>query len=400
MKILMVISQFCPIIGGAEKQAQLLAQKLIEKGVEVKVVTGWWKMKTPRKEILNGVQIFRNFSFWGMWGVKGLRPLGVLMYMISLAVYLVVHKNDYDIIHVHQALYPAFVSTFVGQQVLRKPVIVKTASSGITSDIEQLKQVPLGNYQLRYLLSKMNSLVTVSNAGGKEFTSLGFPESRIKNIPNGVALPHHGKVNYGQVKRVITTARLSKEKGIDILIRAWGHVVSEEKESKLVIVGDGTLMDELKKLAECLGVGESIIFTGMVQNTTRYLIEADIFVLPSRAEGLSNALLEAMSYGLPCIGTYVGGNVELFGEEGNKTIRAGEFIISKNGLLVNQEDVKGLSDAMLYLIRNGSKREELGNCARLSVRENYSIELIADKYIRLYQHVLDGESSCVESVEK
>lgn len=392
MNVLMVISQFHPVIGGAEKQAQLLAQKLIEKGIQIQLVTGWWKRGIPRREIINGIQIFRNFSFWGMFGIKGLRPLGALTYMSTLGIYLLSHRREYDIIHVHQALHPAFVSVFVAKHFLGKQVIVKTASSGMTSDIKQLKQVPLGNFQLRYLLRNMECLVAVSNAGGKEFNDIGFPESQIVHIPNGVVLPHDGKANYGQVKRVITTARLSKEKGIDILLKAWDRVVRQEKGLKLIIVGDGPLAGELKKLSESLGVTDSVTFMGMVQNVMDYLKNADFFVLPSRTEGLSNALLEAMSYGLPCIATKVGGNIELVGEDDHKKIMPGKFIIARNGLLVNPDDVEGISEAMLYLIRNGAEREEMGNKGRLYIEKNYSIDLIADKYIALYQRMLDRKS--------
>jgi len=392
MKILMVISQFHPIIGGAERQAQLLAQKLIEKGIQVHVVTGCWKRGIQRREIINRVQIFRNFSFWGMFGIKGLRPLAALTYMATLGIYLLAHGREYDLIHVHQALHPAFVSVLVAKHFFGKPVIVKTASSGMTSDIKQLKQVPLGNFQLRYLLKNMECLVAVSNAGGKEFNDIGFPESQIVHIPNGVVLPHDGKANYGHVKQVITTARLSKEKGIDILLRAWARVIRQEKGLKLIIVGDGPLAGELKKLSESLGVTESVTFMGMIQNVMDYLENADLFVLPSRTEGLSNALLEAMSYGLPCIATKVGGNIELLGVDDYKKIMPGKFIIERNGLLVNPEDIEGISEAMLYLIRNGVEREEMGNKGRRYIEKNYTIDLIADKYITLYQRMLVRKS--------
>ncbi len=388
----MVISQFHPIIGGAEKQAQLLSRKLIERGVLVDIVTGWWKFGTARKERMDGIQVFRNFACWGMFGVKGIRTLGALIYMMSLGVFLVRHRKRYDLIHVHQALYPAFVSVLAGKGVLGKPVIVKTASSGVTSDINQLKRVPLGGFQLRYLLKNMECLIAVSKVGGKEFNDIGFPESQIEHIPNGVVSPHDGKANYSHVKRVITTARLSKEKGIDILLRAWGNVVRQEKGIKLIIVGDGPLAEELKKLRNSLGLTESVEFTRMVQNVTDYLRNADLFVLPSRAEGLSNALLEAMSYGLPCIATNVGGNIELIGENDQNNIMPGEFMIGRNGLLVNPDDVEGISEAMLYLIRNEIEREELGNRGRLYIEKNYSIDLIADKYIALYQRMLDRKS--------
>jgi glycosyltransferase involved in cell wall biosynthesis len=119
-----------------------------------------------------------------------------------------------------------------------------------------------------------------------------------------------------------------------------------------------------------------------------YLKDSDIFVLPSRAEGLSNSLLEAMSYGLPCITTNVGGNAELLRQDGNRKISAGEYVIAKNGLLVNPDDAKGLAEAILYLIQNGEAREETGRKGREFIQENFSIDLIADRYIALYERML------------
>lgn len=388
----MVISQFYPIIGGAEKQAQLLAETLIEKGIRIRVVTGSWKFKAPRKEIINGVQIFRNFSFWGLFGIKGLRPFAAFIYMITLGVYLLLHRREFDLIHVHQALHPAFVSILVGKQILHKAVIVKTASSGLTSDIRQLKQYPLGNLQLRYLLRKMQCLVTVSNVGGEEFNDMGYPASQIEHIPNGVLMDQEGRTTRSQVKKVMTVARLSREKGIDVLIRAWANVVQQEKNLRLIVVGDGPLEGELRELARALGVDEFVEFGGMVQNAKELLRDVDLFVLPSRAEGLSNALLEAMSNGLPCIATNVGGNTELLGGENHHKIMAGEFIMATNGLLVNPDDVEGISKAIIYLIRNRREREEMGDNGRVHVERHYSIDLIADKYIELYQRIL-GEKS-------
>jgi len=388
----MVISQFYPIIGGAEKQAQLLAKKLIEKGVDVNIVTGWWDLRTSRKEIIDGIRVFRNFSCWGMFGIKGIRIWGGLTYMVSLGIFLLVHIRDYDIIHVHQALYPAFISVLFGKKLLHKPVLVKGASSGRTSDIKQLKRFPLGNLQLKYLLKKMDYLVAVNKTSGGEFIEIGYPESQIVYIPNGVEVQLKGKANYGQVTRVHTTARLSREKGIDILLKAWANVLKQEKAIKLIILGDGPLESELKRLSQSLRITGSVDFTGMVHNVSKYLRETDLFVLPSRTEGVSNALLEAMSHGIPCIATNVGGNGEAFGMDEFKKVPPGEYIIAKNGVLVNPDDIKGLSEAILYLIREGGVREEMGRRCRIFIKENYSIDLIADRYIALYQRMLYGSS--------
>jgi glycosyltransferase involved in cell wall biosynthesis len=389
MRILMVISQFYPMIGGAEKQAQLLAKKLMERGVFVDIVTGWWKLGTAREERVEGVQVFRNFTCWGMFGIKWIRTIGALIYMMSLGLFLLSHRKKYDLIHVHQALYPAFISVLVGKQILRKPVLVKTASSGLTSDFKLIKRFPLGKFQLRYLLKKMDCLVTVSRISGKEYQEIGFPESKIVYIPNGVEVPSGGKNFPDGIKRVVSTSRLSVEKGIDVLLRAWADVVKHEKGLQLIIIGYGPLQSELKYLSQSLGISSSIEFTGRVENVGVFLKNAGFFVLPSRSEGLSNALLEAMSYGLPCIATDVGGNGEVLGGGGDRVLSKGEYLIVKNGILVQSEDSDGLSKAILHLAHNKKEREDMSNKGRLHIQENYSIDLIADRYIRLYQSMLE-----------
>ena len=394
MKILMVISQFHPLIGGAEKQANLLAKKLVEKEVCVDLITGWWKFGTSRKEMIDGIRIFRNFCFWGMFGMKNhrmIRMFAGLIYVMSLAIYLLIHGREYDIIHVHQFLYPAFVSVLIGKKVLKKPVLVKSASSGVTSDIGRLRQLPLGCFQLGFLLKELEDLVAISKATGKDFKEIGYSESRISYIPNGVEVPVIGKNTYDQVTQVVTITRLSQEKGLDVLLKAWADVVREEKSLKVLIVGSGSLESGLKTLSRSLGILESVHFVGEVQNVSKYLRESHLFILPSRSEGLSNALLEAMSYGIPCIATNVGGNIEpLGGEEGE--IPKGEYVIARNGLLINPDDVKGLTEAVLFFIRNQNEREEMGKRGRIHVKENYSIDLVADRYIALYQRLLEGRS--------
>lgn len=392
MKILMVISQFHPLIGGAEKQAQLLAKKLIEKGVSVILVTGWWKFGTPRQEIIDGIRVFRNFCCWGMFGIKNhrmIRMFGGITYVISLGVYLFLHGREYDLIHVHQFLYPAFVSVLMGKKVLKKPVLVKSASSGVTSDINLLRRFPFGDFQLNFLLKELDYLVAISKATGKDFREIGYPESRISYIPNGVEVSVPEKTTYNQVIRVITITRLSQEKGVDILLKAWTEVVREEKGLKLLIVGAGPLEYQLKTLSQSLGIAESVDFVGEVQNASNYLIESDLFVLSSKSEGMSNALLGAMIYGIPCIATQVGGNGELLGGESKEISREG-YLLVKNGLLVNPDDVKGLTEAILYVIRNQRIGEEMGRRGRKFIEKNFHIDLIADRYIALYRHMLEG----------
>ena len=400
MKILMVISQFHPIIGGAERQAQLLAQKLIEKGVQVEVVTGWWKWRTPRREMINGVPVFRNFSFWGMFGIKGLRPLGALTYMITLAIHLFLHRAKYDIIHVHQILYPAFVSVFIGGGILKKPVLAKIGCTGITSDVKNINRFPWGNLQLKYILRHLDSLIATNEEGMREFQAIKYPEYKIVNIPNGVSIALPKKTESKEMLYAISAVRLDYQKGIDILLNSFKEVLEREKTIRLVILGRGPIEWELKKLANSLGIAGSVEFLGLVDDPENYLKNSDIFILPSRAEGMSNALLEAMCIGLSCIATNISGNRELISDKENDSVPIGGYLIRDRGILVNPDDVGGLAEAILYLVRNEKTREELGRRARKFIQENYSIDMIADKYITLYQRILNKESQCAESVEK
>ncbi len=117
---------------------------------------------------------------------------------------------------------------------------------------------------------------------------------------------------------VITTARLDRQKGIDILLRAWSKVVVHARTLKLLILGQGHLEAELKSMANSLEITNSIRFLGVVNDPESYLIKSDIFILPSRAEGMSNSLLEAMCIGLSCIATNINGNRELISDGGDR----------------------------------------------------------------------------------
>jgi glycosyltransferase involved in cell wall biosynthesis len=189
------------------------------------------------------------------------------------------------------------------------------------------------------------------------------------------------------VIRILTTARLSREKGIDVLLRAWAYVRTKDEVARLEIVGYGPLESDLKKLCRSLNVAESVHFKGMVHNPSGYLKEADLFVLPSRSEGMSNALLEAMSYGIPCIATCVGENSQLMGTNPEQ-LSVGRYLVAENGLLVNPDDVRGLSEAILRLIQDQRLREEIARKGRMQVERHFSIDAVAEKYISLYDQLL------------
>jgi glycosyltransferase involved in cell wall biosynthesis len=380
MRVLMVVRQFYPWVGGAEKLAQRLSEKLIEKGIDVKVVTGWWFLGTPREEVINNVLVFRNFTLWMMFGIKGLRKFGAYLYMVTLAWYLFKHRREYDLIHAQLINYHAFVAVLIGKW-LGKGVVVTNQTSGQFGDIRKMMEnqfIP-GTSLMLPKIRQSDYIVAVNQQCVQEMVDAGFPNERIVHIPNGV------EVNGMEPKRDYTlrrgialtfVGRLHPQKGVDVLLRALRKVadVRPQVPWRLQILGDGDLRPQLEGLTRSLSLSEAVEFCGRVGNVSDYLAETDIFVLPSRAEGLPSALLEAMSQGLPCIATRIDGNADVIAH-------------AQNGLLVNPDDEEDLATAILQLVDDRALRMRLGRQARRTVEEEYSIDYLAERHVELYKRL-------------
>jgi glycosyltransferase involved in cell wall biosynthesis len=138
-----------------------------------------------------------------------------------------------------------------------------------------------------------------------------------------------------------------------------------------VIVGDGPLRADLERQATTLGVRDDVAFTGSVADVRGPLAAMDVFVLPSRAEGLSNALLEAMATARPVIATAVGGTGEAL--EGGAT-----------GLLVPPGDARALATAAVGLLKDPARAARLGAAAQRLVTERFSARAMTERFERLY----------------
>ena len=386
-RILMVANQFYPIVGGYEQQCQRLSKELIERGWKVRVVTGRWDKKVKKSEIIDGIPIYRNQTLWGMFGFRRASYLVYsLVYMFTLLLYLIRFRKQYDIIHIHQVKLPAFIGVLAGK-ILKKLTIAKTASSGTSSEAIRFKNQLFGKAMFRFIKKYLNVLVATSMQGLHDFLAAGFNPNRIRCIPNGIKIPEQSKKRYifKNIPELITVTHLTQVKGVDVLLQAFGNVC----QGILHILGDGPLKQELQTLAQEQSITNRIIFQGRVSDVANRLLQADIFVLPSRAEGMSNALLEAMVAGLPCIATGVGGNVdllapELLSDSNSVKIPRSGFVVGSAGILVNSEDAEGLAEAIKYLNSDESLRKQLGEVARKRVELEYSIESVARRYMKIY----------------
>ncbi len=173
---------------------------------------------------------------------------------------------------------------------------------------------------------------------------------------------------------VLSVGRLRHQKGHSVLLKALPGVLHQFPNVKLLIAGDGVLRPDLEAEAASLGIARNVKFLGMRRDIPVLLSLADIFIFPSRFEGMPNAVLEAMSHGLPIIATRVQGVDEIVHDD-------------ENGLLIPLEDPAALSAAMLRLLGNPSERQRLGRSARQTIESDYTVE----RMCRQYERVLLGD---------
>jgi glycosyltransferase involved in cell wall biosynthesis len=200
------------------------------------------------------------------------------------------------------------------------------------------------------------------------------PDINIDMIPAGADLdavrPTSAPTSEGPV-RLLFVGRLVRQKGLDVLFRALA-TLKTRTDWTLVIVGEGPLKDELVSAARNLGMADRVEFRGWLQrkHLPAAYEQADVFVLPSRDEGMSNAMLEAMAAGLPVIGSKVAGLDEV-------------VVDGKTGLLVPPENVVALAEALSTVVENRGHAFALGQAARTRVESLFSWDQAAESYMSL-----------------
>jgi glycosyltransferase involved in cell wall biosynthesis len=208
------------------------------------------------------------------------------------------------------------------------------------------------------------------------------PRDRIERIASGVD-GHHYAPGPSLIEpdllprpRVVFTGRLHPQKNLDLLLDAWPAVV-RATGANLVLVGHGSERDRLAAKAGALGVAGHVQFTGPLADVADALRAADLFVLPSVAEGMSNSLLEAMATGLPCVASHIGGNDDLL-EPGGA------------GVLVDTPSTDCWATTLTRLLLDPDARNRLGASARRRVDEEFSLERVVGRYVELYRRLTAG----------
>ncbi len=164
--------------------------------------------------------------------------------------------------------------------------------------------------------------------------------------------------------------RFAAYKGVPDLLVAWP--ILDAPDASLLFVGELATDEPLARVPQ----GDRVIVHGWTDRPRHYLAAADVFVLPSLAEGMSNALLEVMASGLAVVATRVGAADQMI-EDG------------VDGLLVDAGDAVGLAGALGRLLDDAALRQRLGDAAAQTVRERYGISVVVDQIEEQYEHLIN-----------
>lgn len=374
IRVVMLSHGYYPRIGGVERQLAAVVPLLQARGVEPYVLTRRLR-GTQRFETVGGAPVYRL-------PVPGPKPLASLTFTLS-ALPLIKRLNP-DLIHAHELISPA-TTAIAARKLFGIPVVATVHGSGLSSDVLRLKRRFLGKTRLKILCREIAAFCVISAVIDRELATEGVPVQKRISIPNGVDTGRFAPLAPAQKKAlrsrlalpaeariVIFVGRLAPEKRVDLLTGIWRSVRQAVPRALLLILGSGPEEAGLKQRA-----GDGILFLGSQPDVTPYLQAADLFVLPSAAEGLSLALLEALACGLPVIATSVGGNPEV--------IRHLE-----TGWLTPPDDPPALTEAIVTLLGDEKLQSKLREKARAHAVQNYSLIKMADRLVDFYRQVLEG----------
>jgi L-malate glycosyltransferase len=376
--VLMLVNHFRPLpVGGAERQAERLSEYMAKKNLWVGVITR--KVgDLPKVEKRSGFNIYRVRQF-GTGKVKS------ILFTIGAFLNVLRFRNRFDILHAHMEFSSAVAATIAGK-LIGKPVIVKFGSSGLASEVKQSYVSWLGRLRLGILKRWASAYIVLTSEMEEELLMEGFSRSKVIRMDNGINasefLSEHDKAaakiscNLSGKTVIIFVGRLVPVKALPILLNAMERALKVDSNLHLLLLGQGSEQATLEILSEKLGIQSNVTFVGDVNDVKPYLQSADIFVLPSLGEGLSNSLLEAMAMGLACLGTKIAGTMDAL-ENG------------KCGILVEPNDPDQFAEALIRLVADKNEVNRLGRLARQRILDVYDFSVVGTRYYALYNQLVD-----------
>jgi len=386
LRILMVCPQFRPMLGGYEQAAERLSHELAHRGHHVTVVTERRMRSWPMREQIGRLDVRR------IW-CSTRRGMHSASSILSFTRFLAFRGRSFDVFHVHQYGWYSSIALALGL-VLRRPVALKLTNTGFQGIGPVLSSMPLAGLHVG-LHRRLSACIVTSERARAEALALGIPAGRVHVIPNGLDTARfrpptreereaaRQQLDLGPELLAITVCRISPEKDLFLMLDAWRKLQESSVRlgpATLAIVGGGPLFDAVKQYAVRSGLDASIRMPGDAADPLPWYHAADLYLLSSRSEGLSNSLMEALACGLAFVSTQVSGSEDILAETD-----AGE------GVPVG--DVDAFSSALSRLAQDPERRASCAGRGRAHAERHYSLQSVSTAVEALYYRLRDDSSS-------
>lgn len=376
-RFLLINYEYPPVGGGGGNATQQIGRALVKKGARVTVLTAA-QGNLPRRENDHGVHVYR------IWAARRHQDRCSIPEMLMFMLHALFNAPGLarqvkaDAALVFFALPTGPVGWWIKKR-LGLPYVVSLQGGDVPGFMGQ--EMALYHKLSGPVITAVwkTAHAVIANSGGLAALARAHVVSRaphidIDVIPAGADLdavaPPTTPTLEGPM-HLLFVGRLVSQKGLDVLFKAL-TTMKGHTDWNLTIAGEGPLKNELAQATHKLGIANRVTFRGWLERDHLPAVyeEADIFVLPSRDEGMPNAMLEAMAAGLPVIGSRVAGLNEV-------------VIDGETGFLVPPEDADALAHALRVAIEDRDQTFQLGQAARARVVERFSWDHAADSYMSL-----------------
>jgi len=374
MKILIINSEYPPIGGGAGNASAHIAARFAHMGHEIAVVTSRFG-KLPHLEQRQNLTLHRIPCLRQKQDRSN--PFEQLVFLISASIWTLGMVPRFKP-NATLAFFgvPSGAIAWLLKRVFGIPYIVSLRGG----DVPGFRPYDFQRYHkilspFLHLIWKDASAIVANSNGLRALANVFDARFEIPIIPNGVNLQEYAaEVRAWSPPRLLSVGRLVHQKGLDLAMHALAEL--KDLEWEWCIAGDGPQINVLISLANELGIQDRITFPGWRSHAE--LVEcykgSNLFLFPSRHEGMPNVVLEAMASGLPVVASRIAGNEEL-------------VLDGETGLLFPSEDVESLCVALRKLLIDNSQRQKMGNASRRRVEALYSWENTAQRYALLLERV-------------
>ena len=351
-KIAFVISSLGS--GGAERVVSILSNEFTKRGLEVSVVMV--NNSNVYYEISEKIELVKlNCAQYDSLPLRKRFPKRIRLIKDTLI------KINPDV--VVSFLSEINIDVCLALRGSKIPVIVSERNDPATDPASRIKKI------LRKISYRKASGFVFQTEDAKKYFSKAIQRRSMvifNPLSGNLPAPYDGE----REKRIVAVGRLNRQKNYALLFKSFSNISSIHPEYTLDIYGEGVLLEELKSIANEMGLKEKIVFHGFCSDVHLKIFKAGMFVMSSDFEGMPNALIEAMAIGLPCISTDCPCG-------GPKTV----IDNGKNGLLVPVNDSEALVCAMEKLISNTYYANEIGRAAS-GIRKELSVDMICDQWLK------------------